>query len=147
MTRNPCICVLAVLLLGVTGCAKSSQVADGVEAKPTKIERATSLTMGSASATAGAGNDLARIFFEITASQNVKEVKLANDEQQLTDTDGKSYKSGADLTFTFGSGGGTMSVDSIFEVPKTASLKTLKLGQASFDISSLDGAKPAAGQK
>jgi hypothetical protein len=147
MTRIVCLSVLAGSLLVSLGCSKSSQVSDGVEAKPTRIERATSITMGSARATARTGHDLARIFFELTAGQNVKELKLASEQQELIDTDGKSYKSNADLTFTFGSGGGTMSMDAMFEVPNTASLKTLKLGTASFDISAMPGAKPGADQR
>lgn len=141
MTRLFFVHLIATVLLAA-GCAKSSQVTSGVEAKPTKIERATSFTMGSARATASGGNELARVFFDLTAAQTVREVKITSDEQQLIDTDGKTYKSGADLTFTFGSGGGTMNIDTMFEVPAHATLKTFKLGGASFDISSLAGSKP-----
>jgi hypothetical protein len=77
----------------------------------------------------------------------VKELKLKADEQQLIDTDGKTYKSYADLSFTFGSGGGTMSMDSFFDIPKDATLKTFKLGRASFDISGMEGAKPGTSSK
>ena len=147
MIRSISLCMLVLSLIPAWGCSKSSQVADGVEAKPTKIERGTSITMGMASATAQSGNDLVRIFFEIKATPNVKEVKVNSNEQELVDSDGKSYKAGANLTFHFGSNGGTMTMDSMFELPQTATLRTFKLGHASFDISSLEGAKPGSGQK
>jgi hypothetical protein len=133
-----------VLALTVfAGCASRNTVATGVEAKPVKIERAKQITIGSAAATARPGYNVARVMFEIKSAGNVKELKLNHDEQELIDTDGKSYKSNADLSFSFGSGGGTMSMDSMFEVPENATLKTFKLGNASMDISALDGARPA----
>jgi hypothetical protein len=134
------------LLMAFGGCTKSSNmVTDGVEAKALKIERASSIPMGMGAFTARQGQDIAHFVVEVKASNNVKELKLKTDEQQLIDTDGKSYKSNADLTFTFGSGGGTMSMSSMFEVPKGATLKTLKLGRASLDVSGMDGAKPGTG--
>lgn len=132
--------VLVALMLA--GCAGQNNVASGVAAKVTKIERAKQITMGSASATARAGYDIARVMFEIKASANVKELKVSSDEQEMIDTSGKTYTSNADLTFTFGSGGGTMSMDSMFQVPEDATLKTFKLGKATLDISGMDGAKP-----
>lgn len=137
--------ILATTVLAVSmfaSCAGQNSVASGVEAKVTKIERAKQITVGSASATARAGYDLARVMFELKASGGVKELKLSSDEQELIDANGKSYKSNADLSFNFGTGGGTMSMDSMFEVPENASLKTFKLGKASFDLSGIDGAKP-----
>jgi hypothetical protein len=142
MTRLFLIIASLVLLITAAGCAKSAQVADGVEVKVTKIERARSITIGMSQATARPGNDIARVFYELTAASNVKEMKLPVDQQEVIDTDGKSYKSDADLSFTFGSGGGKMSFDSMFEVPTGATLKTLKLGRAMLDVSGLEGAKP-----
>jgi len=142
MTRLFLFIASFVLLVTAAACAKSSQVADGVEAKVTKIERGRSVTIGMSQATARAGNDIARVFYELNAASNVKEMKLSVNEQELIDTDGKSYKSDAELSFTFGSGGGKMSFDSMFEVPTGATLKTLKLGHAMLDLSALEGAKP-----
>jgi hypothetical protein len=142
MTRPFLLVVFLALVFATAGCGNASHVADGVQAKATKIERGSSVTMGSAQATARAGNDIARVFFELNAASNVKELKLSSEEQQLIDADGKAYKSDADLSFTFGAGGGTMSFDSMFEVPAAATLKTLKLGHATLDVSALEGAKP-----
>jgi hypothetical protein len=142
MTRLFLLLAFLALLITAAGCSKSSQVADGVEAKPTKIERGRSISMGMSQATAHAGNDIARVFYELNAASNVKELKLTIDEVELIDADGKSYKSDAALSFTFGSGGGKMSFDSMFEVPTGATLKTLRLGRAMLDVSGLEGAKP-----
>lgn len=142
MTRLLLMIASLTLLVTAAGCSKSSQVVDGVEAKPTKIERGRSITMGMSQATARAGNDIARVFYELNATSNVKEMKLTIDEVELIDADGKSYKSNADLSFTFGSGGGKMTFDSMFEVPTGATLKTLRLGRAMLDLSGLEGAKP-----
>ncbi len=134
---------LALAVSGLAGCAsQNNMVASGVEAKPIKIERAKQITVGGASATARQGFDIARVLFEIKGPSNVKELKVGSDEQEIIDINGKSYKSNADLSFSFGLGGGTMSMDSMFQVPEDATLKTFKLGKASFDISSMDGAKP-----
>jgi hypothetical protein len=142
MTRLFLLFAFVALLITTAGCSKSSQVTDGVDAKATKIERGPFITIGMSQATARPGNDIARVFYELNAASNVKEMKLPVDEQELIDTDGRSYKSNADLSFTFGSGGGKMSFDSMFEVPKGATLKTLKLGRATLDLSGLEGAKP-----
>lgn len=142
MTRLFLFCLLLTLLAAATGCSKSSQVASGVEAKATKIERSKSMTIGTTQLTASPGHDVTRVFFELSASSNVKDLKLPLAEQQLIDTDGNAYKSNADLSFHFGSGGGKMDFDSLFEVPTGATLKTIKLGQATLDLSGLEGAKP-----
>ena len=137
--------VVVSLLLAAAGCAKSSGniVADGAEGKVYKIERGPRLSLGgSATATAKQGNDIVRVIFELKASPDVKNLTLKSDEQQLMDADGKGYKANADLSFSFGSGGGAMSMDSVFEVPQNATLKTFKLGRANLDISEMSGAKP-----
>ena len=140
--RTILLSVSLSLSLTLLSCSKSTTVADGVEAKAEKIERASHISMGSAGATARQGFDIARVFFELKAASNVKELKLSTNEQQLIDTDGKSYTANADLSFTFGAGGGTMSMDSMFEVPKGATLKTFKLGRATLDLTGVNGAKP-----
>lgn len=139
--------IVIALQATVMGCANSSNmVADGVEARVIQIYRAKQMTVGSATTRAREGHEVARLLFEVKASGDVKELKIGHDEQELIDAAGNSYKANADLSFSFGAGGGrTMTMDSSFEVPQGATLKTFRLGRASMDISGIEASKPATG--
>ena len=91
----------------------------------------------------GPDHEMAVVQLEFSAADQTN-LKLPADQVQLTDSDGKTYNSDADLEFNLGSSERVMVWDMTFAVPKTASLKSLRVGTADFDLGGARDLDPTA---
>ena len=145
--KNRTLIIGSVLLVtfGFWGCGSSrTQKHAGVEIKLLSISRMAEYQVGMQRAVArGPDNEIAVVQVEFSPA-GASTLKLPATECELKDTNGNTYLSDMDLDFGLGSGERVMVWDLTFAVPKTASLKSLRVGTAVFDLRGARDFEPTA---
>jgi hypothetical protein len=137
---------LALLILsGALGCGSSARTKtyDGVEMTLLSVSRMDVLQAVMESVRAANPDQelaVAQVQF-IGASRN--SVSLPATECELTDESGATYRPNRDVELTFGSGEDGMVWDFVFAVPKTAMLRSLRLGSITYDLGGVRDLDPS----
>ena len=145
--RRRSVLLLMIVTLAVSGCSSATsrtQKHAGINVKLNSIARVSVYEAGMQQARAKSpDHEIAVVQLEFSPADQTN-LKLPAADVQLTDSDGKSYNSDADLEFNLGSSERVMVWDITFAVPKTASLKSLRVGTAEFDLGGTKDLDPAA---
>lgn len=145
ISKHTALCLVLFMGIVIAACSSSrTKHHAGVDIKLLSVSRMAEYQAGMQRTFAkGPDQEVAVVQVEFSSAGGTS-LKLPANECELKDTSGNSYRSDMDMDFSLGGGERVMVWDFTFAVPKTASLNSLRLGSAEFDLGGVRELEPNA---